>query len=71
MKHRHFQIGDLVLRKAEFSEQETRSGKLAAHWEGPYRVKAVLGSGAYMLETLGGKELGHPWNAEHLRKYFQ
>jgi hypothetical protein len=56
VKKRSFRKGDLVFRKAEFSEQDRRLGKLAANWEGPYKVKVVLGSGAYILETLGGKK---------------
>jgi len=71
VRRRAFAAGNVVLRKAEFSEQERRMGKLAATWEGPYRVKFVLGSGAYILETLGDKELTHPWNVQHLRVYYQ
>ena len=71
MKHRHLQIGDLVLKKAEFSAAEKRDGKLGANWEGPYKVIQILTPGTYKLEDMQGKVLPHPWNIQHLRKYFQ
>ena len=41
------------------------------NWEGPYKVIRVVRSGVYELEDLGGRLLGHPWNVEHLKKYYQ
>ncbi|GKV13259.1 hypothetical protein SLEP1_g24299 [Rubroshorea leprosula] len=38
---RSFKIGDLVLRKAGLTGFETRFGKLAPNWEGPYVVAEV------------------------------
>ena len=35
--------------------KNARDGKLAANWEGPYRVKEKLDDGAYILETLAKK----------------
>jgi len=35
---RKFQVGDRVLRKANFMTRDSAEGKLAAKWEGPYRV---------------------------------
>ncbi|XP_061360758.1 uncharacterized protein LOC133304723 [Gastrolobium bilobum] len=35
---RTFQVGDLVLRRADVGNKNARDGKLAANWEGPYRV---------------------------------
>ena len=71
VKHRHLQIGDLVLKKAEFSAAEKRDEKLGAKWEGPYKVIQILTPGTYKLEDMQGKVLPHPWNIQHLRKYFQ
>ena len=71
VKHHHLQIGDLVLKKAEFSAAERRDGKLGANWEGPYKVIQILTPGTYKLEDMQGKVLPHPWNIQHLRKYFQ
>jgi ribonuclease HI len=67
---RSFEPGDLVLRKASIGARTTEKGKLAANWEGPYRVTEATGNGAYRLETLGGKEVPRHWNAMNLRKYY-
>ena len=64
---RGFQAQDLVLRKAQLIQMDS---KLAPKWTGPYRVKEILGEGAYKLETLEGKEIPRTWNASNLRLYF-
>jgi len=56
-----------MLRKAQLIQMDS---KLAPKWIGPYRVKEVLGEGAYKLETLEGKEIPRTWNAANLRFYF-
>ncbi|GKV35467.1 hypothetical protein SLEP1_g43730 [Rubroshorea leprosula] len=38
VRPRTFKVGDLVLRKAGLTGFETRFGKLAPNWEGPYAV---------------------------------
>ena len=38
VKPRHFNIGDLVLRKVSLSTKNLAHGKLGQNWEGPYRV---------------------------------
>jgi hypothetical protein len=65
---RHFQAGDLVLRKVEATGKHV--GKLEPNWDGPYRVTAVRGKGAYELEDREGMILPRPWNACHLRKFY-
>lgn len=40
-------------------------------WEGPFVISQVSNSSAYVLETLEGIELAHPWYGEHLKKYYQ
>ncbi|XP_057725573.1 uncharacterized protein LOC130941176 [Arachis stenosperma] len=54
VKPRSFNVGDLVLRKTEEARKPPTHGKLAAAWEGPYRIHQVLGKGAYRLEQLDG-----------------
>jgi len=49
---RSFDIGDLVLRRASIGMKNAREGKLAANWEGPYRIWRITRSGAYALEIL-------------------
>jgi hypothetical protein len=70
VKGRQFRVGDLVLRKAEFVAAERREGKLGANWEGPYRVVRILTPGTYRLEDRDGKLLPHPWNIQHLKRYY-
>ena len=69
--HRDFQVGDLVLRKVMGAARDPTQGKLGPNWEGPYRVTSWQRRGTYHLETLEGQKLPHPWNTEHLRKYYQ
>ncbi|XP_072077793.1 uncharacterized protein [Arachis hypogaea] len=67
--HRSFNNGDLVLRRTEDARKPPAHGKLAANWEGPFRVLQNLGKGAYKLETLRGEQLPGTWNISSLRKY--
>ncbi|XP_072071691.1 uncharacterized protein [Arachis hypogaea] len=67
---RSFQVHDLVLRKTEQARKPPAHGKLAANWEGPYRVIEVIGNGAYRLQTLEGKDLPSTWNVSSLKLYY-
>ncbi|XP_074323369.1 uncharacterized protein LOC141660294 [Apium graveolens] len=69
VKERFFQQGDLVLRKIEASGVGER-GKLAPNWEGPYKVRRILGRGSYKLETLNGDEVPHTCHASNLKVYY-
>ena len=71
VQHRDFQVGDLVLRKVIGAARDPTQGKLGPNWEGPYRVTSWQRKGTYHLEMLEGQKLPHPWNTEHLRKYYQ
>ena len=70
VKPRQFFIGDLVLRKVTLATKDPTQGKLGSNWEGPYKVIEVHRQGQYHLEDTNGRRLPHPWNAEHLRKYY-
>ncbi|XP_072080951.1 uncharacterized protein [Arachis hypogaea] len=67
---REFEERDLVLRRNDVGLPTRGEGKLAANWEGPYRIKEVLGKGAYKLERLNGKEISRTWNAGNLRRFY-
>ena len=71
VRHMDFQVGDLVLRKVMGATKDLSQGKLGPNWEGPYRITSWQRKGTYHLETLDGRKLQHPWNMEHLRKYYQ
>ncbi|XP_074351941.1 uncharacterized protein LOC141691097 [Apium graveolens] len=68
VKERFFQQKDLVLRKIEASGVAER-GKLAPNWEGPYKVRKILGRGSYKLETLNGDEVSRTLHASDLKIY--
>ncbi|XP_023914564.1 uncharacterized protein LOC112026112 [Quercus suber] len=70
IRAREFSAGDLVLRKAIGSMRDTNAGKLAQTWEGPYRVTAIAGAGAYYLEDLDERLLSRPWNVHNLKKFY-
>ncbi|GAV68239.1 hypothetical protein CFOL_v3_11742 [Cephalotus follicularis] len=63
--------GDLVLRNTAISSPTSTRGNLTPNWEGPYKVKKILQSVTFKLETLGGREIPRSWNSEHLRNYYQ
>ncbi|KAK9190212.1 hypothetical protein WN943_018814 [Citrus x changshan-huyou] len=68
---RQFRVGDWVLRRVNQSTKDSTQGVLGPNWKGPYRVKRIAGPGAYKLVRTDGHEVKRPWNAAHLRKYFQ
>ena len=71
VKHRDFQVGDLVLRKVMGAARDPSQGKLGLNWEGPYKTTLWQRKDTYHLEMLDERRLQHQWNTEHLRKYYQ
>ena len=71
VKSRRFNTGNLVLKKVTLAIRNPAYGKLEPNWEGPYRVINCKRQGSYYLEALDGWRLEHPWNVEHLRRYYQ
>ncbi|CAL2239164.1 unnamed protein product [Prunus armeniaca] len=53
-----------------YDQHDRIAGTLGANWEGPYRVLEIARPGTYRLADINGKKLPHPWNTEHLRKYY-
>ncbi|GKV48883.1 hypothetical protein SLEP1_g55671 [Rubroshorea leprosula] len=70
VRPRAFKVGDLVLRKAGVTGFETRFGKLAPNWEGPYTVAEVPHPGASILQDTEGKRVPRVWNANNLKKFY-
>ena len=54
VKPRHFNIGDLVLKRVTLATKNPAYGKLGPNWEGPYRVINFKRQGSYYLEALDG-----------------
>nr|KYP75646.1 Retrovirus-related Pol polyprotein from transposon 17.6 [Cajanus cajan] len=70
LKPRTFHDGDLVWRATGSARRNPSEGKLAANWDGPFRVRHALHNGAYKLEELSGKVLPRTWNSTHLKTYY-
>ena len=70
VKPRRFNIGDLIVKRVSLATKNPTHGKLGPNWEGPYRVINCKRQGSYYLEALNGRKLEHPWNVEHLRRYY-
>ncbi|XP_023903349.1 uncharacterized protein LOC112015207 [Quercus suber] len=71
VKPRRFNIRDLVLKRVSLTIKNLAHGKLGPNWEEPYRVINCKRQGSYYLEALDGRKLEHPYNVEHLRRYYQ
>ena len=71
IRHRDFQVRDLVLRKVMGATRDPSQRKLGPNWEGPYKISSWQRKGTYHLETLDRRKFLHTWNTEHLRKYYQ
>ena len=71
VKPKCFNIRDLILKRVSLATRNPTYGKLGPNWEGPYRVINCKRQGSYYLEALDGRKLEHPWNVEHLRRYYQ
>ncbi|XP_072071637.1 uncharacterized protein [Arachis hypogaea] len=67
---REFEQDDLVLRRNDIGAPTPGEGKLTANWEGPYRMKEVIGKDTYKLERLDGKEIPRTWNSSNLRRFY-
>ncbi len=65
VRPRTFQVGHLVLRRVQI-----HVGALDPTWDGPFEVKGIVRPGTYVLADLKGDVLAHPWNAEHLKRYY-
>jgi hypothetical protein len=74
VKERKFLPGDMVLRETPVYQREA-GGKLASKWDGPYIIKEIKGTGAYVLMDAEGRDMGHtldrPWNNLYLKRYYQ
>uniref|UniRef100_A0A2N9HG94 Retrotransposon gag domain-containing protein n=1 Tax=Fagus sylvatica TaxID=28930 RepID=A0A2N9HG94_FAGSY len=74
-EERRFESPKNIVSKPDFSEVDRKnvgsSSGQGPTWEGPYRVVKFHRRGTYHLEKLDETALPHPWNAEHLKKYYQ
>ncbi|XP_075640212.1 uncharacterized protein LOC142611953 [Castanea sativa] len=71
VKLKHFNPRNMKLRKVSQATKDPSEGKLGPNWEGQYKVVRYSRRGSYYLEDANGKPFPRPWNAEHLKKYYQ
>ncbi|GAA0152665.1 hypothetical protein LIER_11086 [Lithospermum erythrorhizon] len=64
------ELRDQALLKALKGQQPKKQDKLNPKWEGPYRIRQVIGPGTYELEDLSGKAIKHTWHGIYLKKYY-
>ncbi|KAJ3696801.1 hypothetical protein LUZ61_000506 [Rhynchospora tenuis] len=65
---RHFQPGDMVLRRAAAAGKHI--GKMDPAWDGPFEIVKSAGERAFHLRDAQGKMLANSWNASDLRKFY-
>ena len=68
VRHRDFQVRDLVLRKVIGATKDISQGKLGPNWEGPYRIASWHRKGTYHLEIVDGQKLHQPQNEHRVPK---
>ena len=71
VKLKRFNPRDMVLWKVSQATKCPNEAKLGLNWEGPQKVIHYSRKGSYYLEDANGKPLPRPWNAKHLKKYYQ
>lgn len=71
VKLKRFNSRDMVLQKDSQATKDPTRGKLGPNQEGPYKVVCYSRQGSYCLEDLDWNPLPSPWNAKHLKKYYQ
>ncbi|XP_019434515.1 PREDICTED: uncharacterized protein LOC109341140 [Lupinus angustifolius] len=69
VRPRHFQEGDLVLKKI-LPIQKDHRGKLTPNYEGPFVVKKAFSRGALILTTMDGNDLPLSVNSDAVKKYY-
>jgi hypothetical protein len=70
VKAKSFQVGDLVWKTIlPLRNKDRKFGKWSPSWEGPYKVKHVISSNTYLLQTLHGKDLPKALNGRFLKQY--
>jgi hypothetical protein len=67
VRNRELQVDDLVLRRVL---SRVGMNKLSPCWEGPYWANQVCRPGCVRLATEEEELVPHPWNLEHLRKFY-
>ncbi|GMN75440.1 hypothetical protein TIFTF001_056521 [Ficus carica] len=46
-------------------------GSFGPKWDGPYTITGIVRPGTYQLSDQDGRNLGLPWNADHLKRFYR
>ncbi|KAL6175557.1 hypothetical protein ACLB2K_052196 [Fragaria x ananassa] len=65
VRRRSFLVGDWVM-----NEVIPAPKRLNLTWEGPYQIVEAVSPGTYYIKDKSGKVSAHPWNTQHLRRYY-
>ncbi|CAL1387108.1 unnamed protein product [Linum trigynum] len=68
VRNRPIREGEWVLRR-NFKHIPSQ-GKFTPQWEGPYKVRKVVGPNTVKLSLPDGQDMSRTWNTMHLRRYF-
>ncbi|GMN59472.1 hypothetical protein TIFTF001_028562 [Ficus carica] len=66
---RVFRVGDLVMKRVLV--QELGLGSFGPKWDGPYTITGIVRPRTYRLSDRDGRNLGLPWNTDHLKRFYQ
>ncbi|GAA0162622.1 hypothetical protein LIER_39446 [Lithospermum erythrorhizon] len=50
--------------------KKKKQDKLKPKWEGPFKIRRIIGSGTYELEELSGRAIKHTWHGIYLTEYY-
>jgi len=70
LKKRSFKANNMVWRLKGDARKDNLEGKLAANWEGPFRVIVSLQNDAYRLEDMAERAIPRTQNATYIRPYY-
>ena len=68
VKPKHFNIGDLVLKRVSLATRNPAHGKLGPNWEGPYRVINCKRKRVILLGSPGQKKVKAPLECQAFKK---
>ena len=72
IKSKEFKVGDLVLKENinKLATNDEVKGKFKPNWLGPFVVVEAIGSGAYKISSMDGKEEPNTFSFTHLKCFF-
>ncbi|GAA0175720.1 hypothetical protein LIER_28841 [Lithospermum erythrorhizon] len=64
-----YQVGDIVLAMIRPIHTRGKNANLMPKWDGPYIIQEVYPSGAHLMASSEGKQVG-PINGRYLKRYY-